>query len=193
MKPIDEVQWVRPGLAVWGGYDASTKVDCCSTAIETPAGLLVIDPVPLSAQAMEELGKPSAIYLTSGNHQRDSLAWKKTFRIPIFAPQKSQPEVEADHWVVPGEVAELGARVIDLPGGATGESALLVDDVLILGDAVIHLDGLAILPAKYCANPRQLAESLPALLELSFSILCFAHGWPIVRNARDGLSKLLRT
>ncbi len=192
MKPIDEVQWVRPGLAVWGGYDATTKVDCCSTAIQTPAGLLVIDPIPLSSMAAEELGKPSAIYLTSGNHQRDSLAWKARFGIPIFAPEDSKSEVEADHWVVPGEVSDLGVRIIDLPGGATGESALLVDDVLIFGDAVIHLDGLAILPAKYCNNPRQLAESLPKLLDFSCSTICFAHGWPIVRNAKEALGKLIR-
>lgn len=192
MRPIDEVQWVRPGLAVWGGYDATTKVDCCSTAIKTAAGLLVIDPIPLSAPAAEELGNPSAIYLTSGNHQRDSMAWKTRFGIPIFAPEDSKFEVEADHWVVSGEVTELGARIMALPGGATGESALLVDDVLIFGDAVIHLDGLAILPAKYCSNPSQLAESLPALLECSFSTICFAHGWPIIRNAKEALTRLIK-
>jgi hypothetical protein len=178
-------------LAVWGGYDATTKVDCCATAIQTPAGLLVVDPIPLSAPAAEELGKPSAIYLTSGNHQRDSLAWKTRFGIPIFAPEDSRSEIQADHWVHPGEVSTLGATVIDLPGGATGESALLVGDVLIFGDAIIHLDGLAVLPTKYCNNPRQLAESLPKILEVSFSILCFAHGWPVVRNAREALGKLL--
>ncbi len=192
MKPIEEFQWVRPGLAVWGGYDAATKVDCCSTAIKTSVGLLVIDPIPLSAPAMEELGKPSAIYLTSGNHQRDSLSWKTRFGIPVHAPESSKTEIQADHWVRPGENPVIGAKVIDLPGGATGESALLIDDVLIVGDAIINLDGLAVLPAKYCNNPKELTRSLPKLLELSFTTICFAHGWPIVRNAKEALDRLPR-
>jgi len=191
VKPIEEIQWVRPGLAVWGGYDATTKVDCCSTAIKTTAGLLVIDPIPLSAPAADELGQPSAVYLTSGNHQRDSLVWKSRRDLPIYAPTHSRSEIQADHWVSSGEVTALGATMIDLPGGATGESALLIHDVLIMGDAIIHLDGLAILPAKYCNNPRELSESLPKLLEFSFTTICFAHGWPIVRNAKDALAKLL--
>ncbi len=151
----------------------------------------MIDPIPLSAPATEELGEPSAIYLTSGNHQRDSLSWKTRFGIPIYAPASSKSEIEADYWVVPGEVSELGARIIDLPGGATGESALFADDVLIFGDAIIHLDGMAILPAKYCDNPGQLAVALPKLLEFSFSTICFAHGWPIVRNAKEALATLM--
>lgn len=153
--------------------------------------MLVVDPLPLAPAGTEELGTPSGIYLTSGNHQRDSFAWKARFNIPIYAPVYSRPEVEADQWVLPGEVPALGGRVIDLPGGATGESALLVDDVLIVGDAIIHLEGLAILPAKYCNNPRELSGALPRLVELSFSTICFAHGWPITQHAKKALTRLL--
>ncbi len=166
MRPVAEIQWVNPNLVVWGGYDPDCKVDCCSTAVRSEDGWVVIDPVPLSNGALAELlqhAVPCAILLTSGNHERDSGFWKKTFGIPVIAPEGAQGEVEADRWIRSGDTLPGSARCIELPGGAEGESAYLITGALILGDAIINLSGLEILPSKYCRDFSQLKKSLQSL------------------------------
>jgi hypothetical protein len=58
---------------------------------------------------------------------------------------------------------------------------------------VIHFGspGFSLLPAKYCADPGGLANDLRKLLSYDFHILTFAHGEPIVQQARERLQKLL--
>jgi hypothetical protein len=193
MKPVTEIHWVRPGLAVWGGYDPSCKVECCSTAVETGDGFLIVDPIPLIDAAAEELfvsSRPVAIYLTSGNHQRASLEWKKRWELPIIAPTAARGEVEADVWMGPGQRLIGHAGSLLLPGGAPGESAVQVGETLIFGDALIHLSGLELLPAKYCQDQKQLIQSLAALRTTQAQTLCFAHGLPIVAKTQERLNAL---
>lgn len=189
-----EIRWVTPNLVVWGGYDPNCKVDCCSTAVLCEQGWVVIDPVPLPEAVLAELLRtavPCAILLTSGNHERDSGFWKKTFGIPVFAPEGAKGEVAADHWIRQGDELPGSARCIGLSGGAEGESAYLIEDTLILGDAIINLSGLEILPSKYCRDFAQLQTSLQDLRSISPDTICFAHGWPIITDAATALHEFL--
>ena len=61
--------------------------------------------------------------------------------------------------------------------------------MLVIGDAVTNLDGLQILPEKYCADLPLLLNSLRALRALQFDIACFAHGLPIIGKAREKLAR----
>ena len=63
--------------------------------------------------------------------------------------------------------------------------------VLVIGDAVTNLDGLQVLPEKYCADLPLLLSSLRALRPLQFEIACFAHGLPVVGRARQKLSEIV--
>jgi glyoxylase-like metal-dependent hydrolase (beta-lactamase superfamily II) len=197
MKPVPEYSTVRPGLFHWQGYEPEVKCDCSSTAIVTPAGLIFIDPIPLADAALKDLvaesfSAPAAVVLTSGNHQRESLALAKCFGIPVFAPENAGEDIIADQRFSPGDPV-AGMETIALPGFGLGETVFLHDDLLIFGDALINLEpeGLRLLPEKYRQDKKQSLRSLEALLPRKPGLLLFAHGHPIIQNAASRLSGCL--
>jgi glyoxylase-like metal-dependent hydrolase (beta-lactamase superfamily II) len=101
--------------------------------------------------------------------------------------------VAADRWFEDGESLPGGVEAISLDGFGPGETAFWREGVLIAGDALIHLPpyGFSMLPDKYCADPKKGRESLKKLLRLPVETLAFAHGLPIVANARERLAGLL--
>jgi len=194
MKPVPEYSTVRPGLFHWQGYEPEVKCDCSSTAIVTEAGLIFIDPIPLADEALTELvgesfSAPAAVVLTSGNHQRESLALAKRFGIPVFAPADAGDDIIADQRFRSGD-SVAGMESITLPGFGPGETALLHEGALIFGDALINLEpeGLRLLPEKYREEKKQSLRSLGALKGVKPRILLFAHGHPILQNATSRLA-----
>jgi len=193
MKPVPEYSAVRPGLFHWQGYEPEVKCDCSSTALVTEAGLIFIDPIPLVDAALQDLvaesfSAPAAVVLTSGNHQRESLALAKRFGIPIFAPENAGDEILADQRFHSGDPV-AGMKSIALPGFGPGETAFLHEGGLIFGDALINLEpkGLRLLPEKYREDKKQSLRSLAALGELKPEVLLFAHGHPIIQVAASRL------
>ena len=76
MKPVPDFHQITSDLFVWHGYNPECKTDCTSTAIRTPDGFVLIDPVRLEEQAIERIvseDKVVAVLLTNGNHLRGSL------------------------------------------------------------------------------------------------------------------------
>ncbi|GAT32754.1 metallo-beta-lactamase superfamily protein [Terrimicrobium sacchariphilum] len=189
-----EVRRIREGLVIWQLYVDRVKVDCTSTLLRASDGWVVFDPVDIPMDALSPVldgESVSRIVLTSENHQRDSVALARLWDCPILAPAEARPELVADQWYAAGDVLPDGSRVIPLPGVALGESALLCGDVLVVGDALIHLKEFDILPDKYCLDPARLRCSLAALLDEDFSTLCFAHGLPLEEQPRERLRALL--
>jgi glyoxylase-like metal-dependent hydrolase (beta-lactamase superfamily II) len=199
MKPVSEYSTVRPGLFHWQGYEPAVKCDCSSTAVVTPSGLIFIDPIPLAEEALKELvaesfSTPAAVVLTSGNHQRESLALAKRFGIPVFAPDDAGDDIIADQRFQSGE-SVAGMESIALPGFGPGETAFIYEGALIFGDALINLEpeGLRLLPEKYRDDKKQSLRSLAALKNLKPEALLFAHGHPIVKDASGSLATLVDT
>ena len=197
MKPVPEYSTVRPGLFHWQGYEAAVKCDCSSTALVTPAGLIFIDPIPLAEEALKDLvaqslSAPAAVVLTSGNHQRESMALAKRFGIPIFAPVEAGDDIIADQRFHHGAPV-AGMESIPLPGFGPGETAFLHERALVFGDALINLEpeGLRLLPEKYRDDKKQSLRSLALLQELQPQMLLFAHGHPIIQNAATRLKAKL--
>jgi glyoxylase-like metal-dependent hydrolase (beta-lactamase superfamily II) len=198
MTHAEEFQTIRPGLLFWQAYEAAVKTDLSCCACQTAQGLVFIDPIPLDKAAEAELlaaVPPRAIILTSGNHARAAEQYRKRFSIPIYAHAAAAAEFsfEVDHIVSDGETILDEFTVIALPGAASGEIALHRGDAVHAGDALIHVPppGFALLPDKYCADPRELRQALGKLLRFPFELLTFAHGLPIVSQARQRLSQLL--
>ena len=194
MKPVPEYHQITHDLFIWHGYNPECKTDCSSTAIRTPDGFVLIDPVRLEEQAIERMvGEDGvvSVLLTNGNHLRGSLYEKERLDIPIYAPEGAQQDVPADYLVKDGELIFQTLKAIGLPGGGSGETAYLAADVLVIGDALTNLDGLQILPDKYCTNLTLLIESLRGLRSLDFDIACFAHGLPIVGKAREKVAAIV--
>jgi hypothetical protein len=193
MRAAAEYQVIRPGLFYWQVYEPAVKTELCCCAFETPAGLVICDPVPLERAALEELtegGRPHAIVLTNGNHERGAAALARRFGIEVWASEGAKGEVGATRWFGEGEVVFGGVETVPLAGFAAGETALWWDGVLVMGDALIHVApyGFAMLPEKYCADAKAGRESLKKLLRYPVEILTFAHGLPIVARARERLA-----
>ena len=195
MACAEEFQTVREDLFFWQAYDASVKVDLSCCARQTSRGLVFIDPIRLADEALDELTarrRPAAIVLTNGNHERAARDFRERFQIPIYAHRDALAgpgEVDLRE----GEALMDELAVVELPGASPGEIALHGAGVLHVGDALIHLPpvGLDILPDKYCSDPKQLRRSLGKLLRFPFDALTFAHGLPLVTQARERLSQLL--
>jgi hypothetical protein len=196
MHPASEFQILRPGLAYWQAYDPAVKTDLGCCAFETPAGLILTDPVPLEESALEELtaGRPPhAILLTSANHERNASDLAHRFGIDLWAHSAATGLVAATRWFEDGEKLFGAAEAVYLDGFAPGEAAFWLDGALLVGDALINVPpyGFAMLPDKYCADPKAGRSSLKALLRFPVEILTFAHGLPIVSRARERLAELI--
>ena len=194
MKPVADFHRITSDLFVWHGYNSECKTDCTSTAIRTPDGFVLIDPVRLEEQAIERMlsdDKVVAVLLTNGNHLRGSLYEKERLEVPIYAPSGTENMLRVDRLVSDGELLWETLRAIALPGGSPGETAYHAPGVLVIGDAVTNLDGLQVLPEKYCADLPLLLNSLRAIRPLQFEIACFAHGLPIVGKARERLADIV--
>lgn len=198
MPAADEFQLIRPDLAFWQAYEPAVKCDlsCCARRVDSQ--LVLIDPIPLVAPALAELAAlatPAAIVLTNGNHARAAAEFRARFSIPILAHAAAVPAlgIPVDEELADGAIVADGLKVIALPGAGLGEIALHGGGVLHVGDALIHVEppGFAPLPDKYCADARELRRSLGKLLRTEFEILTFAHGLPLIVQARRRLENLL--
>jgi len=201
MRPVEEIQPVNDRLIFWQGYDPAVKVDLSSHALLTPGGWVIIDPIPLRKEALDELlsGKNvAAIIITSANHERAAAVFKKQCAAPVAAHR----EAAAGLATVPDQFLEEGAdfhglTVIALPGFAPGEIALHIPGhggIMLMGDALINLQpgGLGMLPDKYCSEPRTARKSLQKLLQFPFEVMTFAHGLPITTGAKPKIENLLK-
>jgi hypothetical protein len=193
LNPVPDFQAVSGAVFVWHAYDPAVRADCSSTAVRTPEGFVLIDPIPLAPSALERMVGPdriAAILLTSGNHERACSSERTRLGVPVLAPGESG--LPADGLVAGGDRLFGAIDAVALPGGGPGETAYVFASTLIFGDAVVHLDGLEILPDKYCTDPARLRTSLRALADWSFDTVCFAHGSPLRgEEARPAILGLL--
>ena len=198
MPRADEFQQVTDGLYFWQAYDPAVKVDLSCCARRTARGLVFIDPIPLARAALAELcevAAPAAVILTNGHHARAAAEYRTRFSIPILAHAEAVAELGlvVDMEIADGETVLDEITVVAIHGAAPGEIALYADGALHVGDALIHLapHGFALLPEKYCTNAQAMRASLGKLLRFPFEVLTFAHGLPLVSQARQRLAKLL--
>ncbi|MCE9608670.1 MAG: hypothetical protein K8R23_00420 [Chthoniobacter sp.] len=198
MPHAEEFQQVTDGLYFWQAYDPSVRVELSCCARRTARGLVFIDPIPLASEALAELcdiAAPAAIILTNGNHARAAENYRQRFSIPLFAHAAAVAELglTVDEEIADSEIVLDEFTVITLRGAAPGEIALHAGGALHVGDALIHLTphGFTLLPEKYCTDARELRGSLEKLLRFPFEVLTFAHGLPLVAQARPRLVELL--
>src|SRR6476620_4372555 len=192
---------VAPGIFLWQCYDSSVKADLYSTALETPAGTYLIDPIPLAPNALASLISRTAIagiFVTNENHERGAAQFAEDFDIPIHIDATLAAATQLPR-VIPIQNNTLPAKlsVIAIEAGPAGEIAIHYADehgTMVVGDALINFDpyGFTFLPAKYCSNFKMMRRSLPKLLEHSFERILFAHGMPILSRARERLELLLK-
>jgi hypothetical protein len=201
MLHASEIEPVFPGICLWRFYDPSVKADLFSTAIETAAGTYLVDPIPLAPDAFASptsRAKIAGIIVTNENHERAAAQFAEKFKVPIYldAALASATKLAGVTPVLESSFpAELKSVAIE--GGPAGEIAIhfsASDGTVVIGDALINFEpyGFALLPAKYCSNFKLMRRSLSKLLDYSFERMLFAHGMPILSQARDRFELLLK-
>ncbi|PYJ10245.1 MAG: hypothetical protein DMF06_06965 [Verrucomicrobia bacterium] len=202
MSLAQEIDEVSPGIFVWQVYDSKVKAELFSTALETETGLFLVDPIPLASNPveLEANRKTAGVFVTNINHVRAAQEFSKALSAPLYAHEELRETVDFPEatWVHDGAQPSPGLTVIAIEGGPAGESALHLADnggTIVVGDALINFDpmGFALLPPKYCLDPKLMRRSLGKLLDFVFERLFFAHGTPILSGARARVEKLLAT
>jgi hypothetical protein len=195
-----EIEPVAPGIALWRAYDPASKTDLFSSAISTPAGTYLVDPIPLQAEACAQLAsytEIAAIIVTNENHGRAAALFAKKFNVPVYV-DASLARATGLPGLTPFQDSARATELtpITIEGGPAGEVAVLfpgTDGTMVVGDALINFEpyGFALLPAKYCSDFKLMRRSLSKLLDYSFERMLFAHGTPILGRARQRLELLL--
>jgi hypothetical protein len=204
MPRAEEVDEVSPGIFVWQAYDTQVKADLFSTALAAPAGLCVVDPIPLAPEGLLTLRaqnpKPAGIFVTNANHARAAMDFAQSLSVPIYVHDElhGSPDFPQATGIHDGEVFSKGLTAIAIDGGPSGEMALHHNDnegTLVVGDSLINFEphGFGLLPAKYCLDPKLMRRSLGKLLDYTFARMFFAHGGPILFGARARVERLLAT
>lgn len=201
MLPAPELHLVTPNFAFWHTYDPASKSELFSTAAADDAGrILLVDPVPLAAQArtrLLRLGAVKAIAVTNTNHWRAAAEFPADSNAPVFG--RTSPKADTPGPLQPTTgLEELFPGLVTIPieGAAPGEIAFHFpqdDGTLIVGDSLIHFDpyGLALLPKKYCSSQQEMRRSLRQLLAPKSARIFFAHGLPIVSQIMSRLESVL--
>jgi glyoxylase-like metal-dependent hydrolase (beta-lactamase superfamily II) len=118
---------------------------------------------------------------------------------PIFAHPHAKIGLEECNTIdlSDGMAIAPDLMVVTIDGAAPGEIALhwaAEGGTLIFGDALINMgsNGFSFLPNKYCLNPKLMRRSLQKVLDYPCERILFAHGTPIVSQAKSRLTNLLR-
>ena len=203
MTPANDLIQVSARLRYWQAYDANVKADLFSTAVETSDGILIVDPIPLRQELLQQLRSArsiAGIFVTSANHCRAAIDFGKKFDAPILAHNETCAtcELTSARPVENAEAFAANACAIAIVGAAPGEMAIHHDQdggALIIGDALINFEpyGFTFLPPKYCSDAKEMRRSLRHLLDYDFERMLFAHGTPLMHSARKKLEALLQT
>ena len=196
--PAPSFQEIQPGLFRWELFSPEHKVELSSHAILVEGRLFCFDPIPLADEPFAQLsarGRPTAIFLTNENHERDCIAWRERWQTPVWAAADAALTVEDVIRFQPGRREWREFDLHFLNGGAGGEVAFRFGprSLLIFGDAVVNLPSrkLELLPSKYCRDPLELRRGLAELVREPFQHMTMAHGMPVLGEASDKLAKLL--
>ena len=208
MTPASDYADLGGGLACWEIYDAVSKVQLHASAVRVGRRLFFVDPIPLEEDALDTLTEdavPAGIVLTNANHARAAAAFRRQYELSVWMHEAAAAAVglTVDETIPAGggTVFDGVLEAIPLPGAVAGEIALYRaarassdgGGVMIVGDALVNLPthGFSVLPDKYCADPKALRRALAGLLDWEFEILLFAHGEPIMSDARERLVAML--
>ncbi len=199
---VTEVERFAPECFYWEKFSDELKTTLSSAAFREEPEVVLIDPLPLTMSAMNKLvghASRAFIFLTNANHERAALSLRENMRIPVWAHKaaKADMEMEANDYFEEGDKLPTGLAAIHLPGSSPSETAFYTPKnggIVFIGDALVNLDpenGMAFLPDKYSKDPKQSRQSLRKLLKLDFEMMTFAHGQPVVRDAKKRLAALL--
>jgi hypothetical protein len=194
-EPIHEI---LPGVLHWSARHPSAGIESASHYL-VEEGVL-IDPIapPEGLEWFDgrEIGE---ILLTNRHHTRSAFDLQDRLGATIRAPRAGMHDLPADR-VQPydfGDELTAGIRPRAISDTWPDETALEIPghSAVAIADGVMDYDGLGFVPDSLLgddpeAEKRRLREGFARLAaEVDFDNLLFAHGIPIVGDAREQLRR----
>ena len=193
----------RPNFFSWSHFDEARNIDFHGYAIVRPGGIVLVDPMPMSAHDLahlDALGTVTTIVVTNSAHTRAAQELAARSNATLLGPRAEAEAfpIPCTRFVGEGDEVVPGIVVLELHGSKTpGELALLVDDTtLITGDLVrAHRAGaLAILPDAKLVDRARALESVRRLAAIeTVDAVLVGDGWPVFRDGHQALLELART
>lgn len=191
------VEEVAPG--VWHWLVPDDRIDAWSAghAVASEAGTVLVDPVPLSPEALARLGEVTAVCLTAGTHQRSAWRYRREPGATVYAPALSRLiDEEPDERYGDGDVLPGGLTAVFTPGAGTTQHAFLLEregGIAFVADLLTNYPGrgLAFVPERHLHDPEEMRRSVRKLLGLPFTLLCLAHGAPVRDDPKAAIAALL--
>lgn len=198
-----DIQQVCPSVISWSRYAPEVKAELFSTGLLSAGGVYLVDPISVDLQQLRLALAPAnvaAVIVTNENHARAAADMATAFGVDLCAHREtwSALALPPGAQIEDGGTIAPGVTAIALEGAPAGEVAIHATadgGSLIVGDALINMGsyGFTFLPPKYCRNQKQMRRSLRKLLDFDFARICFAHGLPIVTDAKRRLIDLLES
>jgi glyoxylase-like metal-dependent hydrolase (beta-lactamase superfamily II) len=200
-----ELRELRPGLWRWVVFHPEWREDVGSIAYEAPDTLVLIDPLVLEDDALDDLvrrvGKPVSILITVYWHTRSAGALAKRHSGRVFAARKARAPVSRRAGPVetfdPGDGLPGGLRALATVRG--GEVVYWIPEhrALVPGDVILGAKdgpGLRLCPQSWLPGtwktPHLVASLRPAL-ELPIARVLVSHGQPVLRGGHAALEAIL--
>lgn len=198
MAKADEIILLHPAIRWWSAYDSSVKCDLCSTAYRSLQGWILIDPIELKKEALEELlteASIAAIFLTNENHARAADFYRERFNVAVWSSEKAKRNIDIKINETFNQSSHFDLEIVDIPGATEGEVCFVAPEgIVIVGDAIVNLPDceFSLLPTKYAWNDSMNRESLQKLLDHPLELCIFAHGSPVRGKIRERIEGLLK-
>ena len=176
-----EVREVASGIRHWTIHDERIDYRSEAYAIDTAAGVVLIDPLPLEERALASLGRIVAIYLTGAFHQRAAWSLRETSRAPVLVPDGATAlDGSPDGHYRDGERLAGGLVALERQGPRSPHFVLRRGPALFIGDLLIRADDGPFLFAgeEHHDDLAATRESVRRLIEPGVEQLLPAHGPP---------------
>ena len=169
---------------------------------------VLIDPLPLSEseiQWLDKLGGPTHLMLTCTYHERCLTKFKQKWGCEVLLHENQVQEAEFafDRTFVDRDVLWDLIEVVRVPNVRHGEEvsfylrphggALIFGDLLSGGrkDKGIPDGQVGINAPEYLVSLDKARLSLRMLLHFEFDLMCFGHGSPVARGAKEVLKHFI--
>ena len=125
-----QVAEVVPGLWHWHVWDDRIQQETHAHAVSDASGRVLIDPLPLTPEALRSLEPITAICLTAACHQRSAWRYRRAYGAKVYAPEGTremdeEPDVRyRDDEILPGGLKAVHCPAPSKPTMLCGGSGL---------------------------------------------------------------------
>jgi glyoxylase-like metal-dependent hydrolase (beta-lactamase superfamily II) len=188
---------VAPGVHRFTMHDNRIDSESDCYVIVANGRIVLIDPLPMDHEDLKKLGAVEAICLTASCHERAASRYRRTFKVPVYAPKAAVDFDRApDRRYSPGDRLPGGLQAIRSPGPTDAHYSFFLrrkGGVVFCADLLTNYKGrgLAFVADEYQDDPKLTRTSVRRLLDFPFKVLCPNHGSPVKTGAKKVIRRAL--